>query len=366
VSKLIDRISNVFSQFWSKAAYNALAKPYTKFSLKLLKEIAKQEPDKNIIISPMSVAVALAIVYNGAEGDTKDAMSRVLELDGFDLDTINTANAALLDELDDLDPKIDLTMTNKIEIDDRAAKSIFLQIIREHYKAEVADSGQPDKIKLTNKIKFKGQWTDKFNKRSTRDEPFTLLNGEKKPCLMMSSPRQDWKYYRHEEFRFHMAKMPYGNKKTSMCIFLSSKSITVYDFLEDFTPVNWRKWFGNMSDTDGFITLPRVEIDYAISLERILKTLGMGIAFDQSQADFSAIYSFPAWIGQVNHKAKVEVNEEGTEAVAKTFISLDTAIGPGKGKEKNTFHMVVDRPFIYAIVDNKTEMPLFLGITVDP
>jgi serine protease inhibitor len=364
MSKLIDHISNVFSQIRRKAAYNALAKPYTKFSLKLLREIAQQEPDKNIIISPMSVAVALALVYNGAEGDTKDAMSRVLELDGLDRDTINAANAALLAELEHLDPKIDLTMTNKIEVDKQAAKPRFLQIIQECYKAEIADNGQPDEIKITNKIKFKGQWTDKFNKHSTRDEPFTLLNGEKKPCSMMSSPRQDWAYYRHEEFRFHMAKVPYGNKKTSLCIFLPSKSITVYDFLEDFTPDNWRKWFGGMSDTDGYIKLPRFEVDYAISLEQTLKTLGMGIVFDQSQTDFSAMYSFPAWIKHVLHKAKIDVDEEGTVAEAETTIRFGALIAPPEKIE--FFKMVADYPFIYAIVDNQTEMPLFLGITVDP
>src|SRR5215510_12814427 len=89
---------------------------YTHFALKLFKAIAQDEPQQNIFVSPLSIAFALAVLYNGATGETRDAIANLLELSGLSLATVNSANAALLKHVHHLDPQITLTLTNRVEV----------------------------------------------------------------------------------------------------------------------------------------------------------------------------------------------------------------------------------------------------------
>jgi hypothetical protein len=92
--------------------------------------------------------------------------------------------------------------------------------------------------------------------------------------------------------------------------------------------------------------------------------MGMSVAFEPNQANFGGISSLPAYIESVEHRAKIRVHEEGTEAHAETIISIVLS-GMGFGVPQ-PFHMNIDRPFLYVIQDDKTRLPLFMGILADP
>jgi len=93
-----------------------LADANTQFGFKLLGELRKQNEDKDIFISPLSISLALAMAYNGAEGETKRAMVETLELAGLDLGAINEGYAELQRSLEDSDPKVELCKTKKIDV----------------------------------------------------------------------------------------------------------------------------------------------------------------------------------------------------------------------------------------------------------
>lgn len=186
----------------------------TKFGFKLFSEILKQDSSKNIFISPASVALALAMTYNGASGETQQAMAKTLELQGINLLELNSGNAAMLTALEDTDSQVELTIANSLWVrQEYPIKQDFLQR-QKFYKAKVtnldfSDRNAPtvinnwvkqstdgkinqiigninpnDVLFLINAIYFKGKWTTQFDKNQTADYPFYLAAGNRKHPMM--------------------------------------------------------------------------------------------------------------------------------------------------------------------------------------
>ncbi|NMG06343.1 serpin family protein [Brasilonema sp. UFV-L1] len=363
----------------------------TKFGFKLFSEILKTDADKNVFVSPSSVAIALAMTYNGASGSTQQAMAKALELQGLSLEQINSSNAVLKEFLENPDPKVQLTIANSLWANQNFSfKSEFLQTNQEFYKAEVSnldfsDSGSPaiinnwvkektngkiDKIIetitpdqvlfLINAIYFKGSWTEKFDKNQTANYPFNLISGEQKQHPMMSQTG-DYKYYETEKFQ--AASLPYGdNGRISFYIFLPKQNSSLTAFSQNLNTENWEQWMTKFSTREGFIRLPRFKMTYNIELNQALKALGMEEAFSK-KADFSAMSEEKLFIDGVQHKTFVEVNEEGTEAAAVTSVGVRATFAVLKPEP---FQMIVDRPFFCAIRDHQTGSVLFMGSIVNP
>jgi serine protease inhibitor len=364
-----------------------------RFGFKLFAEVTKQDAGKNVFISPASVGLALAMTYNGAEGETKQAMSRALEAGGMSLDELNHAYAQLKAALDSPDPKVQLSIANSLW----AKKSItfkpdFIQRDKQFYGAEVTaldfndpaaavtinswvsdkTKGKIDKIVdqidaqsilfLINAIYFKGKWSVEFDKAKTKDDTFTTGSGQQKRHPMM---QQSGKYNYYEDKTFQAVSLPYGAGRVSMYIFLPANSTSLVDLQKNLTAANWDSWMKQFVQTQGDISVPRFRVEYEIGLNEALKALGMGIAFDPARANFTGMVqtSENAFISRVKHKTFAEVNEEGTEAAAATSVEMraTSVMRPPK-----TFRMIVDHPFFFAIRDNKTGTMLFMGSIVDP
>lgn len=367
------------------ATIDKLVTANTKFAFRLFAEIAKKDTSGNIFISPYSIAMALAMAFNGAGGETKLAMAKALDLKGMSLDQVNQAHAKLRETLEKLDPQIQIAIANSLWAKKgESFKRKFATSADKFYAARVANfdpgdaqvindwvsSKTNDKIKnlvteqivsvavliLINAIYFKGNWTVKFDPAATRELEFTLPGGQKKRHPMLSQSGR-YRYYKNEQFQ--AVSLPYGNGRASMYIFLPSPGSSLAKFCQSLTSQNWEEWMPQFRETKGNIILPRFKIEYGISLRDILKGLGMDIAF-RTQADFEEMCP-GVFIGEAIHKAFVEVNEEGTEAAAATAVVMMRAVAPSA-----PFNMVVDRPFFCAIRDDETGTILFLGSIVDP
>lgn len=365
-----------------------------KFGLKLLAELRKKEADKNVFISPASVAMAFGMAYNGAAGDTQRALAAALETQGFTLDELNKANDALRKSLMNADPKVQLSIANSLWARQGVGfKDDFLKRNTDFFGASVSelDFADPnasatingwvarntkDKIKkivpdripadtvlyLINAIYFKGDWTTKFNKAHTKEMPFTLLGGKQKQHPLMF---QDGKFNYFETRDFQAVSIPFGGERLGFYVFLPAANSNLDAFCGQLTAENWEKWMRQFSKHDGDLWLPRFKLEYEASLIPPLKALGMSIAFEPGRADFSGMRSPPPdlFISEVKHKTFVEVNEDGAEAAAVTSIGVSVTsvqIPPPR------FAMKVDRPFVCAIRDNKTGAILFIGAIVEP
>ncbi|MEA5524227.1 serpin family protein [Nodularia spumigena] len=362
-----------------------------KFGFKLFSEIWKNHSSQdNIFVSPSSVAIALAMVYNGASGSTQQAMAKTLELQGMSLPEINSAYATLKELLENPDPQVQLTIANSLWANQEATlQPNFLQSTQEFYKAKVTNLDfkdaasantinewvkdstrgkinkivekiEPDQVLfLINAIYFKGKWSNQFDKSQTAKHPFTSISGEQKQHPMMSQTGE-YRYYENDQFQ--AVSLPYGEDgKVSFYIFLPKEESNLQTFSENLNFDNWEKWLSQFRNRDGFIRLPRFKTDYDVTLNDALKALGMAEAFT-NQANFSGMGK-NLKISEVKHKTFVEVNEEGTEAAAATSVGMV----PTSFREKpEPFRMIVDRPFFSVIRDNQTGSILFMGSITDP
>jgi len=358
----------------------------TKFGFNLFNTLSKQQPNKNIFISPTSVALALSMAYNGVSGETKQEMTKVLEFTGMTPQEINAANQALQNSFQKVDPNVQVLIANSLWAQQGFSfKPEFLQTNQEYYQANVTeldfinpqaltiinnwvsqktqgkiekivDKISPDDVLfLINAIYFKGNWQTPFDKSQTANKTFSLIDGSSKQHPMMS---QEGIYGSYETDIFQAVSLPYGKEGAlAMYIFLPNSNSNLATFLQQLTPENWNQWMKEFSLEPGIIEIPRFKIEYKVELKSTLKALGMAGIFDISKADFSAMTDDNVAVASVKHKTFVEVNEEGTEAAAVTSIKLLRGL---------PFQMNVNRPFFCAIRDNTTGTILFMGTIVDP
>jgi serpin B len=351
----------------------------------LLAQLVGQDGGKNVFLSSFSVALALAMTYNGAEGKTKQAMARVLGLTGLDLREVNEAHAAFMSMQEGLDPKVQLAIANSIWArDDIEPSPDFVQRIRNSYAGEVInlDFNEPgaadvinewvirktrEKIRdlvtsgdlssailvLIDAVYFKGVWTAQFDEQRTEERAFTLVDGSRKRHpLMAQSGRYD--YYENELFQ--AVSLPYGERRISMVVLLPRPAVSVAGFLKALTAENWRRWTSRFYEREGDVVLPRFKMEYGADILPHLVALG---GAELAGPDFLGMGAGPLTISKVMHKTFVEVNEEGTEAAAATAMTMVMGLG-------HRFSMVVDRPFFCAIRDRETGLLLFMGFVLDP
>jgi serine protease inhibitor len=354
----------------------------------LFNTLSKQQPNQNIFISPTSVALALSMTYNGVSGETKQEMTKVLELTGMTPQEINAANQALQNSLQKVDPNVQVSIANSLWAKQGfSLKPEFQQTNQEYYKANLTEldfmnpqapsiinnwvsqktQGKIDRIVdqispeqvlfLINAIYFKGNWETPFDKSQTANKTFSLPDGTSKQHPMMS---QAGSYGYYETDKFQAVSLPYGEEGAlAMYIFLPDSNSNLATFLQQLTPENWNQWMQILKfrREDGRIEIPRFKMEYEVELNSTLIALGMAGIFDISKADFSPMTDDNVAVDSVKHKTFVEVNEEGTEAAAVT--SMEVSFCP-------PFQMNVDRPFFCAIQDHTTGTILFMGTIVDP
>jgi serpin B len=363
----------------------------TRFGFKLFAAVAKQDAGKNVFISPSSVAIALAMAYNGANGETQQAMARAMQLQGMSLQELNQANASLKTILANPDPEVQLAIANSLWTRQGIAfKPEFLQRNRQFYQAKVSelDFGNPrsvatinnwvsqntrgkidtiidsidpnDVMFLINAIYFKGNWSRKFDPQQTTLQPFHLLNSQPKQHPLMA---QNGEYRYYETSQFQAVRLPYGTKqRVSFYVFLPKSSSSLAKLQKNLTAENWEQWMTQFRQRQGSIQMPRFKLEYDVQLKSALSQLGMAEAFS-SRANFSGLSLVPTKIDEVKHKTFVEVNETGTEAAAVTSIGIRAT--SARPMEK-PFQMTIDRPFFCAIRDDQTGTILFMGAISNP
>jgi serine protease inhibitor len=370
---------------------STLAAASNSFGFDLFKRLRGRAADENVFFSPLSVTVALAMTYNGAAGETKKAMARVMKIEGMNGAELNRASAELLNALKSADPKVELTIANSLWArSGMRFNENFLAGARQFYGAEIStlDFSNPqssgvinrwvsdatkgkisriiDRIDaqqvmfLINAVYFKGQWQKGFEKTLTKAQTFHSPAGPK-PAMMMA---QSGNYLYHRGDKFQAVSLPYGKGGVSLYLFLPDQGSSLDEFLKGFDYLKWEEWINSFNSAPGDVKLPRFKLEYEKTLNDPLKDLGMGAAFSAREADFSgARAERDIYISEVKHKAVVDVNEEGTEAAAATSVGISTT-SARRPQERFTF--VADRPFLMAIRDSQTGAILFMGAVTEP
>lgn len=373
--------------------YKQIIAPNNELGFKLLPEVEADE-NGNTFISPTSLFMALSMLYNGADGETKEEIAKVLETEGMTEEALNKANASLLTTLLKGSDQIQLEIANSIWINKRFHfQEAFTQNNENYFQAEIeeidiSDDGSVKRINdwvknatngkiediieepldsdlvafLINAIYFKGDWKYEFDEGRTEDANFHLADGVAKKIPLMAL-HEELAYMENDAFQ--AVKLPYGNGEMSMQVFLPKEESDLATFKETITAENWALWQGKFEEREGTTLLPKFQLDYEIELNDALLKLGMTSAFD-FEANFEKMIqeTNPIWIDEVKQKTFLEVNEKGTEAAAATVIEVVTE--SSVVDEDESFYMEVNRPFFITITDEKTGMILFMGVIENP
>ncbi|QUW21063.1 serpin family protein [Sporosarcina sp. Marseille-Q4063] len=238
--------------------YEKIVSPANELGFKLLKEVEADE-NNNIFISPTSLFMALSMIYNGADGVTKEEIAKVLHSEGIDVEELNKANASMMSVLNKETEDIQLNIANSIWLNDKFTfQKDFASDNKNYFNAEIAeidigDSKSPEQINdwvkkatndkieeivdspldanlvavLINAIYFKGSWTHEFDKNETKDRPFHLLDGSVKNVPLMAMT-EEFSYLENEKFQ--AITLPYGDGEMSMKVFLPKENSSLEEF----------------------------------------------------------------------------------------------------------------------------------------
>ncbi len=345
----------------------------------------------NLMISPFSITSALSMTLNGAAGETFDAMNSGLRYEGQTIEEINDTYLKLIEEMIPVDEQVIMEIANSAWVEEKfTPKQAFMDALVKWYMAEVekidvTDPGAVDLINawiedkthdkiqdmvaslpdnlamlLVNAVYFKGKWKHQFDKDDTHDRSFYLTPDAPVDVPMMYQ-KQNFAIAGTENAT--LVELPYGQGNYSMVVMLPDEGVSNEAAALTLTPENWAEWMESLSagTTEVEIYLPRFKYEYKRNLNDDLASLGMGIAFDPDNADFSNISDLQLYITDVLHQTFIETNEEGTEAAAATVVIIGTTSMPPQTPVIN-----IDRPFLYFIRETTTGTIVFMGQVTDP
>ena len=349
--------------------------------------------DENIVISPLSLNMALAMVWNGANGETKQAIQQAMGMGDYPQSDVNDYFKKLREDFVKTDPTVKLAIANSIWTDqDFPVKQSFYDVNKNYYQAGVkeVDFSSPNTLSLINQwcsdntnglikdmlkeippdvvmylinaLYFKGEWSDTygFDTSATSEAAFTKEDGSSIQVEMMSQ-NNTLKYY-HDGY-LSATSLPFGNNAFSMVFFLPNENVT---FSEMVNQLKQPGYLANCLQSGAFanvnLYVPKFKIEYELGLNDALEQLGMGIAFS-GDADFSGISDVSTSISNVLQKTSVSIDEKGGEAAAVTVIEMTWTM-PNSDSQEAVFR--ADHPFLFAIRENSTGVVLFMGKIGNP
>lgn len=386
ISNSVDLMSGkIPSAVNSRKADDRFIKSQAEFGLELFKKSIDDE--QNSLVSPLSVMLALAMTANGADGATLEEMENVL---GGDL-TIDELNEYLHTywSLLPSSEKAKLEIANSIWFRDDEymirVKDEFLQKNADYYGASIYKSpfdestvkdingwvsehtdgminkiiGEIDPLTvmyLINAICFDAEWSSPYSEYAIYEGNFYGLSGTTTAELMRSEENR----YITDENAVGFIKY-YTNGYSFMAI-LPAEGMSLADYIDTLEGDDLVRLFKSAEYAKVNATLPKFKYEYSVTLNDALKEMGINSAFGGGFSGIGESSLGELYINRVLHKTFIEVDNAGTRAAAVTVVE----VSPESAEEPVEPKIVkLDRPFLYAIVDNATGLPIFIGTVND-
>lgn len=341
---------------------------------------------ENSLISPLSIVSALAMTENGAVGDTlkefedtfgfsKDLQNAYLNayiksLPNEEGSKFNLANSIWINSSSSFSPNEEFLKTNKNYFDAEIYTDKFNDAAKDKINSWVAKNTDDmiksvlDKINedsimyLINALAFDGKWEEPYEEGFVAPDTFTKEDGSTTEADFMYAELNS--YIKGEnETGF---KKDYKDGKYSFVALLPNEGIKISDYVKGLSGESLYKLLNNISSEEVKTLLPKFETNYGLSLNESLKALGIKKAFS-GEANFSNMGKADnsILISDVIHKTYIKVDEKGTKAAAVTSVEMKTASMPFEESKE----VYLTRPFVYMIVDNSNNLPIFIGALMD-
>lgn len=360
----------------------------TDFAVRLFKESFKD--NKNTLISPLSVLVALSMTANGAEGETLSQMEAVL---GMPIDQLNSWINNYMSNLPE-EEKYKLSLANSIWFKDTETFTVnedFLQTNADYYGAgifkapfdsstlkeinkwvedntdkmikDILDEIPKDAIMyLVNALAFDAEWQSIYKESQIRDGQFTTEDSVKRDVELMYSSEN--KYLEDEKAKGFIKY--YKDRKYAFVALLPNDGVTVSEYIASLDGEHLNEMLLNAEAAVVRTAMPKFETEYKVEMSNILGEMGMTDAFDYTVSDFSKIGKSAdgnIYISRVIHQTYINVDGKGTRAGAATVVEMNkaTAMAPSEPPKE----VYLDRPFVYMLIDCETSLPFFIGTMMD-
>lgn len=350
----------------------------TGFAVSFLKNVsAVTQKGENVIVSPYSAAVALSMLAEGAEGQTRtefdDALGGVLykaeNLGGNDTVTVKSANSVWID--DNFSPRnryvslLEKDFDAFLDVENFADPATIKAInnwCSEHTNGkitEIIDRLDPSNVMvLINALYFNAPWEIEFDPALTTDQTFNGLT--KKAQVRMMSNKGYYMYAEHQGFQ--VIQLPYQGLEYAMYVVLPPEGADIDKLLSKMEPSAYAAAKDMLSQQQVRLMLPKFKVETSMILNKPLQNMGIRTAFT-SAADFSGIAEMgPLVLDLVKQKCYVDVSEKGTEAAAVTSAQIRLTSARPVVKVPV---MRVDRPFFFVIADATGQKILFAGKIVN-
>ncbi len=367
------------------------ARQYADFSIKLAQNSMREALDQgqNALLSPESVITALALVLDGTAGNTQEELRKSLCGD-MDVETFRSRMSEYNNYLTD-SRKVQFHLANSIWIrdDERlAVQEDYLKRMKDFYHAGVYRSAfdsktvedinnwvseQTDRMipsildripgeammYLINALCFEGRWSKQYeDAQVSPGQTFTNAKGNKETVTMLESKEYQ---YVEDGKAVGVIKSYEGNKYAFMGI-LPKDGVTVKEYLDGMTGEDFLKLYQGHSYHDVLTKIPEFSYDYSTMLKDSLQAMGIQTVFDRWNADLTPMAvrtDEPLFVSNVLHKTHIELDRYGTKAAAVTTVIVDSASAMPEDKPKEVY---LDRPFVYAIIDTNSGLPVFIGV----
>lgn len=367
--------------------YEKIALEINRLGFSLMDKVERDE-ENNAFISPTSLYMLLSIIYNGADGETSEEMSKFLGVNSLSSEEVSKANASLIHSLYKQTNKLSLHIANSLWLKDSYTfREEFAERAKDYFNGEIKEVKMEDnktvdeinrwvreatnkKIEeivegpldprlvtlLVNAVYFNGDWKYSFDERQTINGIFYGERDERNDATYM---RLERKLPYFETANFQSVSLPYGDGEMSMNIFLPKEGKTLNSFISELTLSNWKKWEESYVEEEGTLLFPKFKLEYETILNEALIDLGLKEPFNPSLADLSQMIQEDEdiYIDLIKQKTYIDVHEKGTEAAAVTSAQIRLTSAPADPP----FYMDVNRPFFFTINDEETGVILFMG-----
>jgi serpin B len=351
----------------------------TGFALSFFRSVNEiVEYDKNYVISPYSAVVALSILAEGAEGQTRvefddalnNCMFRAIDLGGNDTVVVKSANSLWLDDnfsvrnryvgllQKDFDAFVDV-----LPFSDPATVKAINNWCSENTNGKIdniIDKLRPDMVMvLANALYFNAPWVKAFAPEATKEAVFHGLAGDTK--VQMMNTKSTFRYA--EYMGCQMVELPYEGGRYAMYVVLPPRNWDANSIIPHIGESVYDAAMNMLSDREVVLRMPKVKLETSLILNEAIQKMGVKSAFT-SAADFKGISAMgPLVLDQVKQKCYIDIAEKGTEAAAVTVAQIRlTAARPGA---QTAAVMTVDRPYLFFIADHETSNILFAGKVVN-
>ncbi|XP_042727044.1 alpha-1-antitrypsin [Lagopus leucura] len=374
------------------SAHVKIAPSNAEFAFRFYKQVTEEGGNKNIFFSPLSLSTAFAMLSLGARSNTLNQLHKCLTFNLTEMEEqeIHEGFQHLLQLLNDPHREIQLNMGNTLFIDERLKlQKKFLDDVTNFYYSEVVsmdfqnsehareeinnyikakthgkfvdllDSLDEDVMMiLTNYVYFKGYWEEPFESYDTRDDDF-FVDAEHSVKVKMMFKNTYYNIHRDEKLSCWIVEIPYTGNAAALFVLPDEGSMNqVEDALLQDTVSNWSQ---SLEGRSVELYLPKLSISGSYDVKRLFLKMGVTDMFS-NDADFSGVAKNTLLkVSRAIHKAKLNINENGTEAAAVTMVEMKVFSAMFSPLE-----IKFNRPFVMMIFDKITNSILFMGKVVNP